>query len=114
MKNGLYHSQIYMPKVELPTVDVVLNYTHHAIQAAKTDRNGKIELPETINFQFCKLVELEVVDNRPFKVVVRMHHDSKCDLVLIILLDGYRVKTDWLNRKNDNHRTLDASKYRRN
>ena len=111
MNNGLYHKDIYLPKVELPGIDVVLNYTYHALDAARNDRYGTIELPETINFGLVQLIELEVVDGKPFKAVIRQHHDSRNDLVIVVLLNGYRVKTVWLNRKNDRHRTLDRSKY---
>lgn len=111
MKDGLYHKDIYIPKLTFHKVDVVLNYTYHAIAAAENDRYGRIELPETINFNLTEIVELEIVNGKVFKFVARMHHDTKNDLVLVVLADGYRVKTVWLNRKNDTHRTLDRSKY---
>lgn len=111
VRDGLYHKDIRLPKVSFQYVDVVLNYTYHAVEAAESDRYGLITLPETVNFGLVELVEMEVVNGKPFKVVVRQHYNQSTDLVLVILLDGYRVKTVWLNSKRDQHQTLDRSKY---
>lgn len=116
IKNGLWHKDIRIPaeayqQIKAQPVDVVLSYTFHALEASQTDRYGKIELPATINWSDAEVVEIEVVAGKVFKVVARLHHDSKNDLVIVVLLNGYKVKTVWLNRKNDKHRTLDISKY---
>jgi len=111
-RDGLYHKDIRLPKnIQFPRVEVVLNYTYHALEASRRDRNGAIKLPETLLFAHTELVEVEIVNGQAYKVVVRIHHDNRNDLALVILLNGMRVKTVWLNRKNDNHRTLDKSKY---
>lgn len=111
IKSGLYHKDIYLPKIAFRSIDIVLNYTYHAIEAADNDRYGQIELPETINFSLMEVVEMEFVDGKLYKAVVRTHHDQKHDLALVVLIDGFRVKTVWLNRKDDKHQTLDHSKY---
>ena len=110
-RDGLYHKEIRLPKISFRDIEVVLNYSYHAIEAAESDRFGKVELPYSINFNRVELVEVEIHKGRVNKLVVRKHHDSLNDLVLVVLVDTLKVKTVWLNRKNDNHRTLDARKY---
>lgn len=106
LKNGLYNKQKFMPAVTFGDYEILPRYSHHAIEASADDRYGKIELPDSFNLSRMELVELEVVNNRPFKAVVRMHYDYRNDLVVVILLETFVVKSVWLNRKSDNHRTL--------
>lgn len=108
---GIYHKDVFMPKLNLSKVDMVMSYTYHAINAAKTDRYGEIELPEAINMADYEVVELEVVKNIPFKVTIRGHYDTRRDLVMVVLLRDNRVKTVWSNLKSDRHRTLKANNY---
>ena len=82
MKDGMYHTSIRIPaeateQLQAQPVDVVLNYTYHAITAAQTDRNGKVTLPETINWKLAQLVEIEVVNGKVYKAVARLRLEDR-------------------------------------
>lgn len=106
LKNGKYNKAVYMPTVTFRDIETVLRYWPHALEQAEQDRYGVIELPDTINLSRVELVEMEVVNNKIYKVVVRSHYNTQLDLVHVILLETMSVKTVWLNRKNDRHHTL--------
>lgn len=109
----LYHKDIYLPEIKKENKPVKLHYTHHAIEASKSDRYGQINLPEKINLIEWDLVELETDDKTGNiqKIVVRKNYSKIHDIVLVIIPSTCRVKTVWLNTKNDNHKTLDRKKY---
>lgn len=114
MRNGLYHSSIHIPAQileALPTGAIKLNYSFHAIQSSKNDRYGNFSLPTSIEISNKDIVEVEVFNNKPVKMVVRKSFTSSHDLVLVVLPESGFVKTTWLNSRFDNHRTLDRSKY---
>ena len=104
--NGTYNKDVWMPKLNVPTVDIILSYTYHALDAAKTDRYGVIELPESINLADYEIVELEIADGKPRKILIRGHYDSSRDLTMAILLRDNRVLTVWSNLKGDDHKSL--------
>lgn len=108
MRDGLYHKDLgNVPNV---TYTGKLQYTEHAKRAAMTDRYGYITLPSTVNAS-AKVVEVEVKRGKPVKALFRSAYDRKHDLCLVVLLDTGTVKTVWLNRANDLHKTLDKSRY---
>ena len=111
MKNGLYHKDIYMPKLNVADQDIELDYTYHAIYASETDKYEKILLPSKVNVSKGEIIEIEIVDNKLIKLVVGIPYDLKYNLFLVILPNCARVKTVWLNEINDKHMTLDRSKY---
>jgi len=111
LKDGLYHSDVYMPKLKVSSKNIRLSYTQHAIFASQSDRYNTIRLPEVINLSQGKIIELEVVNSKPHKLVVRLPYDAHCDICIVMLVAERIVKTVWLNRSNDTHRTLDRSKY---
>ena len=45
------------------------------------------------------------------KVLARLPYDAQYDILVAFIPDRSFVKTGWLNDKNDNHYTLDESKY---
>lgn len=101
-----------MPKINTKFGVIDLNYSNHALQAANNDRYGNIDLPDSVDTNKAKLIELEVVNNRYLsKIVYRMEYDSEYDICIVIIPERWFVKTVWLNRKSDKHRTLDRSKY---
>jgi len=111
MKNGLYHKDIYMPKLNVADKDIQLDYTYHAIYASETDKYEKISLPSKVNVSKGEIIEIEIVDNKLIKLVVGVPYNSKYNLFLVIVQDCARVKTVWLNEISDKHITLDRSKY---
>jgi hypothetical protein len=116
MNSYLYHKDIFMPNsVKSPMHVGRLSYTFHAFTAAQNDRYGQITLPLVFNGQG-EVIEVEAIGqnpNQPIKIakqVWRVNYDDKNDLI-IVMVDGGRVKTVWLNSKADKHRTLDRTKY---
>jgi uncharacterized protein involved in tolerance to divalent cations len=105
-----YHADIGIPDgVEDPTIGAALTYTTHAHSEACRDRVQHC-LP------FClpryELVEVETVDGKPVKWVVRFPLNTCMDMVMAIT-SGYVVKTVWVNTRVDSHPTLDVHKYDR-
>jgi len=112
----LYHAEIRLPDgFRLPARRVGLTWTKHAEGARKNDRYGYIPKMDTVDLTVCRTIEVGITGRRVEKVVVRTSLDDMDDLILV-LIPGPRdwvVKTVWINRKNDVHKTLDRSKYMR-
>jgi len=121
-QDGLYHRDVGFPKnwVELlprnfrPT-NIKLTYGSHARKEALSDKYGSIELPQTLAFNkdALYLFEIEIKDGKVVKLGVRKSHDELNDLIIIFQPNDGFVRTVWLNRKEDSHKTLDTSKYRK-
>ena len=112
MQNGLYHKDIYMPKIKgTPNKEISLRYSNHAIRASQNDRYGGIELPNSINPSNGTLIEVELRDNKVVKRVIRYAYNSTHDLIIVVTIPDYVVKTVWLNCKTDKHNTLKEWKY---
>lgn len=109
MKDGLYHRDIFLP-VQLGFAAFV-RYSAHARKAAQNDRYGALTLPAVVSTQEAEVIEVEVVDGKPHKAVLRMQHDAERDICLVVLIDTCVVKTVWCNLRTDTHGTLDHSKY---
>ncbi len=108
MKDGLYHKDLG----NLPAVSYSgkLTYTDHAKRASMSDRYGFINLPDRVS-PAAKVIEVEVKGGRAHKAVFRTAYDLKHDLCLVVLLASGTVKTVWLNKLTDSHKTLDKSRY---
>lgn len=110
----LYHHTLGFPKhIELPTFGYCLQYGTHAREEALQDRFGEITLPNFAELYRAQIVEIGVVNNKLNKIVARQPHCENFDIVIVFLPHNGFVKTVWLNHKNDNHKTLDKSKYMR-
>lgn len=110
----LYHVDVYMPLClrEICHKNADLEYSFHAIQAAKTDRYGVIPLPIKFDATLAKLIEVETCDGFIVKQLWRQRFNAEFDLVIAITWES-RVKTVWLNRVSDGHPTLQSSKYQK-
>jgi hypothetical protein len=116
-QTGLYNVAIGMPPLKLAPM-VPLQLSRHAIQAAASDRYGHCNVPAALQTDAATLVELELgPTGMPVKGLFRLdNQDGLNDLLIVVNLDIASwglVRTVWLNRKSDQHRTLDASRYRR-
>jgi len=111
LKDGLYNKAVYLPKLNIPDRDIPLEYTYHAKEAALTDRFGIIILPESINLKNCDIIEIEIKNSDIVKMVVRTSYNEDYDITLVISFTSGKVKTVWLNRKDDLHNTLNKSNY---
>lgn len=111
----LYHKDIGFPdNLTMPrgfNPVVRLRYGGHSRQAAFEDRYGILKLPSEVDLRKGETVEVGTVGNVVTKLVMRFPHDDKIDLVMVIQpADGF-VRTVWANEKNDQHKTLNRSKY---
>lgn len=111
LKDGLYHKDVYMPKFDRPDRWFHVNYTRHAQEACLTDRYGEIEPFEFINLAQGEIVEIEIENRKIIKLVIRFEYDDELDIVMVIVPQTLNVKTVWLNERNDNHNTLNESRY---
>lgn len=111
LKDGLYHKSIFLPKINKPDADYPCVYTQHAREAALTDKYGVIILPKSYNLANSDIIELEINNNDISKLVIRTGYNEEFDLSLVISLITGKIKTAWLNRKEDNHETLFKDKY---
>lgn len=113
MQETLYHPEVYLPRwFTMPTGRVTLDYTRHALRAAKSDRYGEVPIFETVNLDNLSLVEMGAVGKTVTKIVVRGGYDTLRDHVLVLIPgEVYTVKTVWYNLRTDNHRTLRRDRY---
>ncbi len=111
---ALYHTDIRLPTgFRLPDRVVELAWTRHAEGARHNDRYGVIPKIPVVNLGLCRTIEVELQGKRVLKVVVRTALDKTNDIVLVLVPGpgAWTVKTVWINKKNDSHKTLDRSKY---
>lgn len=92
---------------------VELSYSKHALRAANDDRYGQIPLTPVLNLAHCQTIEVGTEGRRVRKVVVRTELDDDNDVVFVLIPGPAKwfVKTVWINRKTDSHKTLDRSRY---
>lgn len=113
MTETLYHTELGLPAGFIkPTGKVQLRWTSHARQAAQSDRYGDIPMRDSMTLDWYDVVEVGMRNGQTSKIVFRGGMDKDNDIV-IVLIPGkvWTVKTAWINRKNDAHKTLDRSKY---
>jgi hypothetical protein len=85
---------------------ISLEYSRHAVLRAQ-EKN--FSLARAVTVVAGMIVEIERENNKTTKLVVRLAHDKKNDLVLVLVPRAaglFFVITAWLNRKDDNHATL--------
>jgi hypothetical protein len=116
MNDGLYHRNLGLPAGAASLWDGVLDlqYSAHAQQESRQDRNGALPLFPNVEFQASDVVEVQVERGEAVKAVLRVPMDDSRDLVYVLSRPAAGrafVRTVWCNRANDNHRTLDSSKY---
>lgn len=108
----LYHVAAYgLPSLKIGTLNgVVLSY-HAQARALEKGINVKLKDLSTFIPLDWQLIELEVVNGVPIKIVARQPFDEIEDLVIVILRKERLIKTIWFNRRDDTHLTLDKSPY---
>lgn len=109
----LYHKDLGIPE-SIPTRFGTLDlfYSKHALHAANTDRYGYIQLPDTLNTDKARVIEVEVAsDGCVEKVLYRVPHCGTFDLLIAVIPYRGFVKTVWLNKKSDRHSTLNHANY---
>jgi hypothetical protein len=106
--NGKYHKIIGFPQVAIPSGTYFLKYTAHALTAAY-DRYGHIPQFNRITVSPDDVFEIVLSAGRVVKFAVRLPYRDGLDITLVI--SGNRVVTQWLNKADDEHSTLDLGAY---
>lgn len=100
----------YKPNIKLNGA-LTLIYTNHAKERASYNKfNVLIQLPASIDLAKCEIIESVQENKQITGLLLRTHYDSTFDLCLAITHKGI-VKTVFLNHINDNHNTVDLTKY---
>lgn len=127
MLDGLYHKDVYLPsKLENSTRHELfmrdknsLIITNHVLNKIDTNWNRKFSIND-INYNkitHSNIIEVEVLNGKIHKSVVRYKLNRKFDICVVILLRNdydnkcFKIKTCWLNSRYDSHITLNQSKY---
>lgn len=107
----LYHRVIGFPSpLRIPMGDILLQNSFHARQQAYERR---ITIPAIVNLADATIIEVETDwHGRVVKTVARFPYDRLRDLTIVMLTNG-AVKTVWLNDVDDEHETLDLTRYDR-
>jgi hypothetical protein len=111
----IFHKEIGLP----PELDKYigrifkLTFSQHAKDECRNDRYGFIIPPQEVLITKDNVIEVEMHYHNIVKILVRMPYDSVNDISIAFIPSSHGgfVKTLWLNRKTDVHRTLDRSKY---
>ena len=112
---ALYHCEVGFPAtLKLPRGAFFLRYSPHAERAARDEGVYSSSLPAYVDTRLALPIEVETNERgEAVKVVYRMVFPPKkgMDIVLVVLLKGYLVKTLWLNSQRDSHATLNRTLY---
>lgn len=87
--------------------------SQHAIKAMRDDRYGKFSIPVAIDTNSAEAIEAEVVGGEVVKVLYRIPLNRQNDVCIAVIPQNGVVKTAWLNRIDDKHKTLNVSKYKK-
>jgi hypothetical protein len=99
------NSQTHPELKEISCSRRAVAYTKHARDRAK---EKGIELFPSLVIAPGDVVEMEIADGRPTKIVIRQGMTTQVDRVMVLVpaADGWRCVTVWTNDKSDNHATL--------
>jgi hypothetical protein len=111
----LYHREVGMPEFakQLDGMKFFLKPTRHAEEQCINDRYGTFQIPDVLRIKLSEVFEIGAEFNRVVKVAVRKTYDEQHDISIVFNVHDGRVRTAWLNKKTDTHRTLDRAKYKR-
>lgn len=111
----LYHKDIRLPaNFRLPAASVDLKWTRHATEARSNDRYGYVPAYKRINLREAEVIEVGISSGILVHLLLRLRYDGRKDVLMAvcpIARKPWVVKTVWLNRVNDKHRTLNKSIY---
>ena len=118
MANKLFHRDVWFPGRivrQLAKLDGrrPLEYSHHATKACQSDRYGRIPQLRSLDMTNFEVVEVEEKNKQIVKLVGRIKFSENLDIVLAIMpRRGIMfVKTCWLNKTDDDHKTLRVNQY---
>lgn len=117
----LYHSEVFLPTTAKSEAAKLvysrLEWSQHAKLELCYDEAGPLPahvVPKCFFGVAWELIELETTNGNPTKYVFRRNVINDRDLIIVLRpIDSSSalVVTCWTNRKTDNHKTLDRSKY---
>lgn len=112
-----YHKDVFLPPSLVAAVAAIdfsmIHYSRHALVAAAEDGVQAHELPHSLTLADWTLVKVETVDGRVRGLLLRRPRPAnpRLHLVIAVAVPDMVVRTVWVNRANDNHRSLDRTKY---
>jgi len=112
-----YHKDVFLPPSLLAAVATLdfslLHYSRHARLAALEDCVQVHELPRSLTLADWTVVKVETVAGRVSGLLIRrpLTADPRLHIVLAIAVPDMVVRTVWVNRANDNHKSLDRARY---
>lgn len=107
----LWHRDIRLPHgFKAPSGQPLLTYSKHAQEQC---RAKGVRMFKAITLARFDVIEVETLNGRVVKYVLRGAYDADNDIVVVAMPTGgaYFIKTCWLNDKDDTHNTLDRSRY---
>jgi hypothetical protein len=110
----IYHRNVWLPdKINkiLPEYRVSPVYSIHAMDSAEHDPFEVIVLPCVLTLDKEHTVEVTTDEDKITQILYRFYYSEEFDLCVVILLPSLMVKTVWLQLRDDDHSTLDLSKY---
>lgn len=125
--NKLYHKEIYFPNCNYKAyIEEIINkpyiLSHHVLEWLETpNRSHNITL-KGLNYAIYKIrrtnaqpFEIEMKDDKIVKCAIRIKYNNKQDITVVFLDKGdfTKIKTCWLNKNGDFHKSLDITKYER-
>lgn len=117
-----YHKQLGFNKVDIQELkeinqrfndDDTFKKTEHGLDRLQEKFNFMevmLFLKDTIAFNYEDIFEYYTEDGKVIKVVYRVHFDAYDDII-VVLTRNKTIVTAWINKKNDNHKTLDTKQY---
>lgn len=122
----LYHKDICLPYEYKTYTDAIINKPYilskHLLERLnKADRSHSVTI-KGLNYAIYKIrsnksnpFEIETKDGEIVKCVVRIKYNKFQDISIVFLDKGEytKIKSCWLNKNDDSHKTLDMTKYER-
>lgn len=104
----LYHKDKGLPEYRKGRFQLI--YTKHAEKTAKERKIKK--LPQWVVIDDTNVIEIELEDNF-VKYLIRIPYSPLKDILIAFVLQTKYgiVKTCWLNKKEDHHKSLNMDKY---
>lgn len=103
-----YHYKIGLPRgFERPRGVRPLFFSNHALQRV---RELNVLPPARLDLAAARLIEL-TLDGPRERGLYRVAYNARVDLCLVVEHGTGLVVTLWLNRRDDNHETLNRARY---
>lgn len=126
-QNGLYHKKVFLPRPIQKQVkqelldrkDLPIKQSKHLQEQSHQSWRREYDLADLTYEKIIKskVIEVEMIEDKVSKIVVRKAINDKYDICIVISLlnasgnRAFTIKACWLNGKTDTHKTLDKSKY---